>query len=100
MWEKKAFYGLVSQACGMVPGFEKGYRKFERQVVPKRLNEGLLTHYGRNVAQLSLHFGRCTELVLVEEINCYLYHKEADEQVCESYIKHTVLEQDFFNNPR
>jgi len=90
MWEKKAFYRLVSQACDMVPGFENGYRKFERQVVLKGLSEGLLTNYGRNVAQLSLHFGRRPELVSIEEINCYLYHKAADEQVCESYIRHTV----------
>jgi len=58
MWEKKAFYGLVSQACGMVPNFSEGYRKFERQVVLRGLSEGLLTNYGRNVAQLSLHFER------------------------------------------
>jgi len=58
MWEKKAFYGLVSQACGMVQGFEKGYRKFKRHVVFKGLSEGLLTNYGRNVAQLSLLFER------------------------------------------
>ena len=44
MWEKKAFYGLVSQAYGMVQGFEKGYRKFERRIVFKGLNEGLLTN--------------------------------------------------------
>ena len=93
MWKKKAFIGLVSQACCMVPGFEKGYRKFERHVVLKGLSEGLLTGYGRNVAQLSLHFGRCPELVSVEAINCYLYHKAVDEQVCESYIKHTVFGQ-------
>ena len=77
MWKKKSFSGLVSQACGMVPGFEKGYRKVERLVVLKGLSTGLLTNYGRNVAQLSLHFGRCPELVSVEEINCYLYHKAA-----------------------
>ena len=91
MWKKKAFYGLVSQACGMVPDFSQGYRKFERQVVLKRLSNGLLTSYGRNVAQLSLHSGRCPEPVSVEEINCYLYHRAADGQVCESYIRHTVF---------
>jgi len=69
MWKKKAFNGLVSQACGMVPGFEKGYRKFERQVVFKELSEGLLTNYGRNVAQTSLFFGRCPEFVSMEKIN-------------------------------
>ena len=71
MWKKKAFCGLVAQARDMVPSFEKGYRKFERQVVLKGLSKGLLTNYGRNVAQISLHFGRCPELVSVEEINRY-----------------------------
>jgi site-specific recombinase XerD len=50
-----------------------------------------LTNYGRNVSQVALHFGRCPELVSVEEINCYLYRKAVDEKVCESYIKHTVF---------
>ena len=52
MWKKKEFIGLVSQACSMVPGFTEGYRKFERHVVLKGLSKGLLTNYGRNVAQL------------------------------------------------
>ena len=28
MWEKKAFYGLVSQACDLVPGFKKTNTKY------------------------------------------------------------------------
>jgi site-specific recombinase XerD len=91
MWKKTAFYGVVAQAQNMVPGFREGYEKFKQQVVLKGLSKGLLTNYGRNVAQLSLHFGRCPESVSVEEINCYLYHKAVDEQICESYIKHTVF---------
>jgi site-specific recombinase XerD len=59
--------------------------------VLRGLSEGLLTNYGRSVAQLALHFGRCPESVSVEEINCYPYHKAADEKVCESYIRHTVF---------
>ena len=91
MWKKTEFYGLVAQAQDMVPGFKEGYRKFEQQVVLRRLSKGLLSNYGRNVAQLSLHFGRCPESISVEEINCYLYHKAVNEKVCESYIKHTVF---------
>ena len=75
----------------MVPGFTEGYRKFEQHVFLKGLSNGLLENYGRNVAQLALHFGRCPETVSVEEINCYLYHRAVDEKVCESYIKHTVF---------
>jgi len=37
----------------------------------KGLSNGRLTNYGRNVAQLSLHFGRCPEFVSVKEINRY-----------------------------
>jgi site-specific recombinase XerD len=50
-----------------------------------------LENYGRNVAHLSLHFGRSPESVSVEEINSYLYHKAVYEKTCESYIKHTVF---------
>jgi len=75
----------------MVPGFKEGYKKFEQHVVLRGLSKGLLTNYGRNVAHLALHFGRCPESVSVEEINSYLYHKAINEQVCESYIKHTVF---------
>src|SRR5215469_12989542 len=91
MWEKTEFYGVVAQAQDLVPGFKEGYRKFEQHVVLKGLSKGLLTNYGRNVAHLSLHFGRSPESVSVEEINCYLYHKAVDEKTCESYIKHTVF---------
>jgi len=91
MWKKTEFYGVVSQAQDMVPGFKEGYRKFEQQVVLRGLSKGLLENYGRNVAHLSMHFGRCPESISVEEINCYLYHKALDEKVCESYIKHTVF---------
>ena len=38
MWKKKAFNGLVSQVCGMVPGFSEGYRKFERRGCTQRVN--------------------------------------------------------------
>ena len=75
----------------MVPGFKEGYRKFEQQVVLRGLSKGLLENYGRNVAHLALHFGRCPESVSVEEINSYLYHKAVEEKVCESYLKHTVF---------
>ena len=76
----------MAQARDPVPGFKEGYRKFEQEVVLRGLSKGLLENYGRNVAHLELHFGRCPEYVSVEEINCYLYHKAADEKVCESYI--------------
>ena len=91
MWKKGDFYGVVAQARNMVPGFEEGYRKFEQQVVLRGLSKGLLENYGRNVAHLALHFGRCPEFISVEEINCYLYHKAVDDKWCESYIKHTVF---------
>ena len=91
MWKKTEFYGVVAQAQDMVPGFKEGYRKFEQHVVLKGLSKGLLENYGRNVAQLALHFGRSPESVAVEEINCYLYHIAVNEKVCESYLKHTVL---------
>jgi hypothetical protein len=60
----------------MVPGFEEGYRKFEQQLVLRGLSKGLLTNYGRNVAQFALHFGRCPESVSVEEINGYLITRQ------------------------
>ena len=88
---KKDFYGIVAQAQDMVPGFKEGYRKFEQQVVLRGLSKGLLENYGRNVAHLSLHFGRCPERVSIEEINSYLYHKAVDDKICESYMKHTVF---------
>ena len=91
MWVKTEFYGVVAQALDMVPGFKEGYRRFEQQVVLRGLSKGLLTNYGRNVAHLALHFGRCPESLSVEEINGYLYHKASDEKVCESYIKHMVF---------
>jgi len=91
MWEKKEFYGVVAQARDLIPGFNEGYRKFEQHVVLRGLSKGLLSNYGRNVAHLSLHFGRCPESVSVEEINGYLYHKVVNDNACESYIKHTVF---------
>jgi site-specific recombinase XerD len=91
MWKKAEFYGVVAQAQDMVPGFKEGYRKFEQQVVLRGLSKGLLENYGRNVAHLSLHFGRCPDFISVEEINSYLYHKAVEEKVCESYLRHTVF---------
>ena len=82
---------MAARVRDMVPGFKEGYRKFEQEVVLRGLSKGLLENYGRNVAHLSSHFGRCPEYVSVEEINRYLYHKAADEKICESYIKHTVF---------
>ena len=59
MWKKGEFYGVVAQSQNIVPGFREGYRRFEQQVVLRGLSQGLLENYGRNVAHLSLHFGRC-----------------------------------------
>lgn len=91
MWEKTEFYGVVAQAQDRVLGFKEGYKKFEQQVVLRGFSKGLLVNYGRNVAHLALHFGRCPELITVEEINSYLYHKAVDEKICESCMKHTVF---------
>jgi hypothetical protein len=91
MWKESDFYGVIAQAHDMVPGFKAGYRNFEQQVVLRGLSNGLLTNYGRNVAHVALHFGRCPESISVEEINCYLYRKAVEEKVCESYLKHTVF---------
>jgi len=91
MWKKAEFYGVVAQAQDVVPGFKEGYRKFEQHVVLRGLSQGLLTNYGRNVAHLALHFGRCPESISVEEINSYLYYKAVGDKICESYIKHTVF---------
>jgi hypothetical protein len=82
MWKKTDYYGVVAQAQDMVPGFKDGYRKFEQQVVLRGLSEGLLTNYGRNVAQLALYFGRCSELVSLEEINCYTRFATVSRRTC------------------
>jgi len=91
MWKKGDFYGVVAQARNMVPGFEEGYRKFEQQVVLRRLSKGLLENYGRNVAHLALHFGRCPEFISIEEINCYLYHKAPKFKFNKGLNRHSAI---------
>jgi site-specific recombinase XerD len=91
MWKKEDFYGVVAQAQDMVPGFKEGYQKFKQEVVLKGLSKGLLINYGRSVAHVALDFRHSPESVLAEEINCYLYRKAVEDEVCESYLKHTVF---------
>ena len=95
-FKKGNYYTVVAQAKDFVPGFRNAFALFEERVVLDRLSKSLITNYGRNVAQLALHFGRVPHEVSIEEINSYLYRKTVHENLSESYFKQTVFGMRFW----
>lgn len=81
---------LVQQACEVVPGFRQAYNKFVEHATIHQKSESLATNYGRNLAQLALHFGTVPHQVSIDEINSYLYRISVHDGKSEGYFKQTV----------
>ena len=60
------------RAKQLVPGFKDTFMRFEERLVLNQCSKGMFSNYGRNLARLSLHFGRVPHDVSVDEINAQL----------------------------
>jgi site-specific recombinase XerD len=90
-FKKKDFYTVIERAQDLVPGFKQAFDVFKQRVVLDQRSKSLYTNYGRNLAQLALHFGRIPHEISVEEINAYLYRMATQEGLSISYFKQTVF---------
>lgn len=90
-FKKENYYTIVEKSKDIVPGFRDAFEKFVERVTLDQCSKSLITNYGRNIAHLSLHFGRLPHEVSVEEINAYLYRLTVHEKLSSSYFKQTVF---------
>ena len=68
-----------------MPGFQVEHAAIHQK------STSLATNYGRNLAQLALHFGIVPHQVTIDEINTYLYRISVHEGKSEGYFKHLLL---------
>lgn len=62
-FRKKEYYKSVQQAQDAVPGFGNAYAQFIERVTIDQNSPSLIINYGRNLAQLALHFSCVSHLV-------------------------------------
>ena len=78
---------MITQAKDFVLSFRNAFTLFEERVMLDRLSKSLTNNYERNVAHLTLHFGRVPHEVSIEKINTYLYRKTVHDNLSENYFK-------------
>ena len=69
---RKNSFTIVEQACHEIRGFRKLYQEPDDKVRLSGQSLSTLANYARQLAQLSLHFGRLPQHVSEKEINRYL----------------------------
>ena len=67
-FKKENYTTTVQRAKQVVPCFREAFSRFEERLVLDQCSKSMFTNYGRNLAHLSLHFGRIPHEVSVEEI--------------------------------
>ncbi|MBK6338946.1 MAG: tyrosine-type recombinase/integrase [Bacteroidetes bacterium] len=82
---------ILNQAKDLVPGFAAAFQKFQQHIVLQQNSPSLLSNYSRNLAFLSIHFGKIPHLVSIDELNAYLYHLTISQGFSISYFKQTVF---------
>jgi site-specific recombinase XerD len=69
---KKKSLTVVEQACHQIHGFRKLYEELDDKIRLSGQSESTLINYSRQLAQLSLHFGKLPEHIGEKELNKYL----------------------------
>jgi len=90
-FKKENYTTTLSRAKQLVPGFRTAFSRFEERLVIDQCSKSTFVNYGRNLAHLSLHFGRLPHEVSIEEINAYLYRLTVHDKLSISFFKHTVF---------
>jgi len=81
---------IESEAISTIRGFRDGYAKFKERTAIDQCSKGMITGYGRSIANVALHFGRVPHEVGVDEINGYLYRIATHDGMSASYFKLAV----------
>jgi hypothetical protein len=90
-FKKEKYTSTLQKAKMLVPGFKQAFSRFEERLVLDQCSKNMFTNNGRNLAHLSLHFGRVPHEVQVEEINAYLYRLTVHDNLSISFFKQTVF---------
>lgn len=90
-FKKENYTTTLVRAKQLVPGFKEAFSRFEERLVLDQCSKSMFSNYGRNLAHLSLHFGRVPHTVSVEEINAYLYRLTVHDKLSISFFKQTVF---------
>jgi integrase/recombinase XerD len=69
---RKKTFTLVERACNEVNGFKNLYERFCDKITLSSQSNSLLQSYGRQLAHLSLHFGKLPQDISETEMNKYL----------------------------
>jgi site-specific recombinase XerD len=81
----------IGKAISAIPGFQQVYDRLQQQVVLRGQSQSTLDNYIRQVAKVSLHFGKLPEDICEEEANLYLTGLALDPQSpSRSSFKHAV----------
>ena len=88
---RKKSFTIVEQACHNIPGFRKFYDELRQKIVLSGQSVSTLTNYGRNIAQISLHFRKLPQNISEKEINRYLAELARNSKTPSlSQFKHTI----------
>lgn len=88
-FKKSDYYTLAERACDQIPGFQAAWNQFVQHTAIHQRSSSLTVNYGRNIAQVALHFGRVPHCISVQEINTYLH--QVVEGKSEGYFRQTVF---------
>ncbi|MBL7845864.1 MAG: tyrosine-type recombinase/integrase [Cyclobacteriaceae bacterium] len=89
-FKQSDYYTTAQRAIEQVPGFRSAWQKFIKHTILFQRSESLAMNYGRNIAQIALHFGKVPHHVEIEDIKTYLYNKAVHERKSEGYFRQTV----------
>jgi integrase/recombinase XerD len=82
---------IVEQAKATIPGFQQVYDRLQQQVILRGQSQSTLNNYIRQVAKISLHFGKLPEQISEDEINLYLTGLALDPKApSRSTFKHAI----------
>lgn len=82
---------IIENAKATITGFQQVYDRLQQQVILRGQSQSTLNNYIRQVAKISLHFGRLPELISEDEINLYLTSLALDPKApSRSSFKHAI----------
>jgi site-specific recombinase XerD len=81
---------VIARACAQVVGFKELYGRLERKIVLSGKSQHTLESYGRQIAQIALHFNSLPTELDAEQIQDYLYWVKSSRAPSDSFFKHTV----------
>lgn len=82
---------IYSQACNEIAGFRSMAKEFTRKLVINGKSKSTYQNYLRQIAKLSLYYGRLPLELDVDQMEEYLFHLIQKDTDAQSSFKHLVF---------